>query len=140
MTDTLTVQLMFQGRTNAALDLYDSAIAPFELLSRTVYGPDEMGEIGQVKTAWCRIGNVRIHCFDSPVPHDFDFTPSASLCLALKDEQAVADTFAKLADGGTVLMPLDSYDFSPCFGWVQDRFGVSWQLSVTAPGEANSHG
>ena len=51
MTDTLTVQLMFQGRTNAALDLYDSAIAPFELLSRTVYGPDEMGEIGQVKTA-----------------------------------------------------------------------------------------
>ena len=74
------------------------------------------------------------------MPHDFDFTPSASLCLALKDERAVADTFAKLADGGTVLMPLDSYDFSHCFGWVQDRFGVSWQLSVTAPGEANNHG
>ncbi|PHR64428.1 VOC family protein [Alcanivorax sp.] len=139
MTDTLTVQLMFQGRANVALDLYDSAIAPLELLSRTLYGPDEMGENGQVKTAWCRIGNVRIHCFDSPVPHDFDFTPSTSLCLALKDKQAVADTFAKLADGGTVLMPLDSYDFSPWFGWVQDCFGVSWQLSVTAPGDAKEN-
>ena len=69
MTDTLTVQLMFQGRANAALDLYDSAITPLELLSRTVYGPDEMGEIGQVKTAWCRIGHVRIHCLDLSLIH-----------------------------------------------------------------------
>ncbi|MBQ24711.1 VOC family protein [Alcanivorax sp.] len=140
MTDTLTVQLMFQGRANAALDLYDSAIPAFELLNRTVYGPDEMGETGQVKAAWFRVGNVRVHCFDSPVPHDFDFTPSTSLCLALKHEQAVTDTFEKLADGGTVLMPLDSYDFNPWFGWVQDRFGVSWQLSVTAPGDAKANG
>ena len=139
MTDTLTVQLMFQGRANAALDLYDNAIAPLELLSRTLYGPDEMGETGQVKAAWCRIGNVRIHCIDSPVPHDFDFTPSTSLCLSLDDNKAVTDTFAKLADGGTVLMPLDSYDFSPWFGWVQDRFGVSWQLSVPAPGDAKGN-
>jgi uncharacterized glyoxalase superfamily protein PhnB len=38
--------------------------------------------------------------------------------------------FALLADGGQVLMPLDAYPFSPHFGWLADRFGVSWQLSV----------
>jgi hypothetical protein len=37
---------------------------------------------------------------------------------------------ATLADGATVLMPLDAYDFSPKFGWLQDRFGVSWQLRL----------
>lgn len=138
MTDTLTVQLMFQGRASDALDLYATAIAPFELLGRTLYGPDDMGAEGQVKTAWFRIGNVQVHCFDSPVPHDFDFTPSASLCLSLNGNGAVTDTFEKLADSGTILMPLGSYDFNPWYGWVQDRFGVSWQLSVTIPGEANS--
>lgn len=38
-----------------------------------------------------------------------------------------------LADGGQVLVPLQAYDFSPSYGWVQDRFGVSWQLLLTDP-------
>ena len=35
-----------------------------------------------------------------------------------------------LSDGGTVLMPLQEYPFSARFGWLEDKFGVSWQLSV----------
>lgn len=38
-----------------------------------------------------------------------------------------------LADGGQVFVPLQAYDFSPWYGWVQDRFGVSWQLILTDP-------
>lgn len=42
----------------------------------------------------------------------------------------------KLADGGTVLMPLDQYPFSARFGWIQDKYGLSWQLILTnAEGE-----
>jgi predicted 3-demethylubiquinone-9 3-methyltransferase (glyoxalase superfamily) len=36
--------------------------------------------------------------------------------------------YAALADGGSVLMELDSYPFAQRYAWVQDRFGVSWQL------------
>ncbi|MGW8222292.1 MAG: VOC family protein [Syntrophobacteria bacterium] len=39
----------------------------------------------------------------------------------------------KLSDGGTVLMPIDQYPFSERFGWVQDKYGLSWQLMLTDP-------
>ncbi|MGM7667659.1 VOC family protein [Microbacterium sp. A93] len=42
-------------------------------------------------------------------------------------------TWAKLSDGGAVLMELDEYPFSPRYGWVQDRYGVNWQLLLTSP-------
>jgi predicted 3-demethylubiquinone-9 3-methyltransferase (glyoxalase superfamily) len=38
--------------------------------------------------------------------------------------------YAALADGGEELMPVGSYGFTPRFGWVDDRFGVSWQLNL----------
>ena len=41
--------------------------------------------------------------------------------------------WAALSDGGSVLMPLGEYPFSPHYGWVQDRYGVSWQLMLTDP-------
>ena len=37
----------------------------------------------------------------------------------------------RLAEAGEVLMPLDNYGFSTRFGWVNDQFGVSWQLNLT---------
>ena len=39
----------------------------------------------------------------------------------------------KLSEGGTVLMPLDQYPFSPRYGWIQDKYGLSWQLILTDP-------
>ena len=47
--------------------------------------------------------------------------------------QALDATWAALADGGEVLMELGEYPFSPRYGWVQDRYGVSWQLMLTNP-------
>jgi uncharacterized glyoxalase superfamily protein PhnB len=45
-------------------------------------------------------------------------------------EDELDAAWARLADGATVLMPLQAYDFSPKFGWLQDRFGATWQLSL----------
>lgn len=44
------------------------------------------------------------------------------------------EVWAKLTDGGKVMMPLDRYPFSERYGWASDRFGVSWQLMVIKPG------
>ena len=51
-----------------------------------------------------------------------------------KDAKArIDEIWNKLADGGKILMPIDKYPFSERYGWVQDKFGLSWQLILTKP-------
>ncbi|SDC01641.1 Glyoxalase superfamily enzyme, possibly 3-demethylubiquinone-9 3-methyltransferase [Raineyella antarctica] len=65
---------------------------------------------------------------------EFSFTPAISFFVGFStadDPQArehLQELWAALADGGEVLMPLSDYPFSPHYGWVQDKYGVSWQL------------
>ncbi|SDU36764.1 VOC family protein [Halopseudomonas salegens] len=67
----------------------------------------------------------------------FTFNPSVSFIVNFdpardKDARSNLDlAWDKLAEGGKVLMPLDSYPFSERYGWIQDRFGLSWQLGLT---------
>jgi predicted 3-demethylubiquinone-9 3-methyltransferase (glyoxalase superfamily) len=69
----------------------------------------------------------------------FKLNPSISFLLNFdpsRDPRARQDldkAWAALSKGGSVLMPLDKYPFSERYGWVQDRFGVSWQLILTDP-------
>ena len=60
----------------------------------------------------------------------FKFSPSVSLCVKCGSEQEVNDLWDGLSDGGSVLMPLDKYPFSDRFGWLTDKYGVSWQLII----------
>lgn len=69
----------------------------------------------------------------------FKFNPSISFMLNF-DPKADADvrvtldrTWDRLAEHGTILMPLQEYPFSRRYGWVQDRYGVSWQLILSDP-------
>lgn len=69
------------------------------------------------------------------------FTPNPSISFMLNfdplhNSNAREDLDAlwnKLLEGGTVLMPLDTYPFSKRYGWVQDKYGISWQLILTDP-------
>ncbi len=69
----------------------------------------------------------------------FKFNPSISFMVNFdpaQDPEARARidaVWAKLIDGGTALMPLDTYPFSERYGWVQDKYGLSWQLILTNP-------
>jgi predicted 3-demethylubiquinone-9 3-methyltransferase (glyoxalase superfamily) len=69
----------------------------------------------------------------------FKFNPSVSLIVNFdpsKDQDAKSRldaTFAKLSQGGTALMPLDKYPFSERYGWIQDKYGLSWQFILTNP-------
>ena len=69
-------------------------------------------------------------CIDSPTKHGFTFTPSMSVFVNCESVAELEHAFERLADGGQVLMPLAAYGFSARFGWVNDRFGVSWQLNL----------
>jgi predicted 3-demethylubiquinone-9 3-methyltransferase (glyoxalase superfamily) len=69
-------------------------------------------------------------CIDSSMKHDFTFTPAISLFVNCDTEEELGELFATLSQGGQVFMPLDTYPFSKKFGWVADRYGVSWQLNL----------
>lgn len=69
----------------------------------------------------------------------FRFNPSISFCLNFdpsRDPHArenLDTLWDKLSEGGQPLMPLDKYPFSERYGWIQDKYGVSWQLILTNP-------
>ena len=81
-------------------------------------------------TARFHIGDQSILCIDSPVTHTFSFTPAFSLFVECESEAQIRAIYAALSDGGEELMPLANYGFSREFAWVNDRFGVSWQLNL----------
>jgi predicted 3-demethylubiquinone-9 3-methyltransferase (glyoxalase superfamily) len=62
-------------------------------------------------------------------PH-FRPSPAISYFLVQEHEADVERLWSALLEGGQVLMPMDAYDWSPRYGWLNDRFGVSWQISL----------
>ena len=128
MTRAFT-HLMFQGKARAALETYQAVFPDFALDLLELNG-DDTASPGTVRMAKVSFAGQNLIVIDSPMPHDFDFTPSMSLFVEIEDAEALDTAFARLSDGGTVLMPLDNYGFSPRFGWLIDRFGLSWQLSL----------
>jgi predicted 3-demethylubiquinone-9 3-methyltransferase (glyoxalase superfamily) len=59
----------------------------------------------------------------------FKINPSISFFVIFEKVEELDLAWRQLMEGGTALMPLDAYDWSAKYGWVQDRFGVNWQLS-----------
>lgn len=130
MTPTVHPFLMFEGNANDAIDFYLSIFSNAEIVERKLYGPGEAGPEGTVNRAIFSIAGQSIMCIDSFVKHDFTFTPSFSLFVDCQTEDEIRRLTTALSENGAVLMPLDSYGFSRLFTWVNDRFGVSWQLNL----------
>ncbi|MBI4733313.1 MAG: VOC family protein [Rubrobacteridae bacterium] len=69
----------------------------------------------------------------------FKFNPSISFMInfdpSLNEdaETMIDEVWARLSEGGHALMPLDAYPFSKRYGWIQDKYGVNWQLILTNP-------
>jgi len=59
----------------------------------------------------------------------FKINPTVSFFVVCETEEEIDKTWKQLLNGGSVLMPLDTYDWSKKYGWVQDKYGVNWQLS-----------
>ena len=58
----------------------------------------------------------------------FKFNPSVSFLVACSTKEEVNELWKKLSEGGTALMDLGEYPFSEKYGWVQDKYGLSWQI------------
>lgn len=58
----------------------------------------------------------------------FKFTPAISFMVSCGSESEVETLWSRLSENGSVLMDLGKYPFSDKYGWVQDKYGLSWQL------------
>lgn len=122
--------LMFEGRAEEALTFYAATIPDSRIEHVDRYGAGEPGPEGSVRMARAVVAGLPVLASDSYVHHAFTFTPSVSFMVDCADEAEIERLAAALGAGGATLMPLGNYGFSRMFAWVNDRFGVSWQVNL----------
>lgn len=133
MARRLTPFLMFNGKAEEAMNFYTSLFDDAQIVSIKRYGPGEDGPEGSVFHATFELNGQRFMCIDSYVEHAFTFTPAISIHVECESEAKIDRLYNGLAQDGQIFMPLGAYPFSEKYGWVGDRFGVTWQLTLTTP-------
>ena len=129
--------LFFDGRCEEAIEFYRKALgAEAIMLMRYKESPDPPppgmvppGSENKIMHASFRIGDSMVmasdgRCLGQPTFQGF------GLSLTVGDEAEADQVFGALSDGGQVQMPLTKTFFSPSFGMVADRFGVTWMVIV----------
>lgn len=128
----VTPFLMFQGgKAEEAMNYYTSIIDDSEITSIVRYGANESGDEGTVMQATISLKGQEFMCIDSNLEHQFSFTPSFSIFVTCNTEEEINNLYQQLIEDGQALMPIGDYGFSRKFGWLNDRFGVSWQLNLS---------
>lgn len=130
MKTKITPFLMFEGKAEEAMNFYVGLFPDAKIVTAKRYGKGGPGREGTIEQAVFEIAGQRLICIDSPAKHAFTFTPSISLFVQCTSESQIEELTKKLSENGTALMPLGKYGFSKKFAWIQDRFGVSWQLNL----------
>lgn len=127
---SLSPFLMFEnGHAANAIALYHEAFADVQELERKLWD-GAPGIAGHIKLATLRIYGTPVKFSDTAFAHGFSFTPALSLFVDLPDIDALQHAVQVLGQGGAILMAEGNYGFSQRFCWLNDAFGVSWQLNV----------
>ncbi|TJY39686.1 VOC family protein [Cohnella pontilimi] len=130
----ITPHLWFDKEAQEAAEFYCSVFPDSKITSSTTLHNTPSGDCDLVSF------NVWGHPFMaiSAGPF-FKLNPSISFMVNFDPSreknarEQIDEVWNKLSDGGTALMPLDKYPFSERYGWIQDKFGVTWQLILTNP-------
>lgn len=115
--------LWFDTQAKEAAEFYVSVFEKSEILDTTVLGNTPSGDATIVRFQLCDMEFQAI----SGGPY-FKFNPSISFMVNCRNKQEVENYWMKLKEGGKILMPLDEYPFSKYYSWIEDKYGVSWQI------------
>jgi predicted 3-demethylubiquinone-9 3-methyltransferase (glyoxalase superfamily) len=128
----ITPHLWFDDQAEEAVKFYASLFPGSKLGAITRYGSEGFEIHGQpegkVMTVELELAGQKFIALNGG-PH-FQFTPAVSFFVTCDSATEVDELWQRLSDGGTALMELDRYDWSERYGWLQDRFGLSWQLML----------
>ena len=128
-TRKITPFLMFvgkqHGKTEEAIRFYVSLLGSSRIEQVKRHGADQGEPEGTVMHARFSLGGQEFMAMDSNREHDFTFTPAISFSINCDTQKEIDELWEKFSEGGEKL---------PC-GWVQDRYGVSWQIVPSMLGD-----
>jgi predicted 3-demethylubiquinone-9 3-methyltransferase (glyoxalase superfamily) len=123
----ITYCLWFNKDAEEAVNFYAS-VFPNAKITNIVHNPVDTpsGKTGTVLTASFNLEGQEFMVLNGGP--EFTLNPSISFMVHCDTADEVEALWNKLSNGGVALMPLDKYPFSDKYGWIQDQYGVSWQL------------
>ncbi len=132
-TQKVIPHLWFEDQAEEAAKFYLSLFGENSVVADKTYYSEVGQEIhgmeeGSVMTVDFKLSGYKILALNGG-PH-FKFTPAISFYVTCETEDEVDQVWQRLSEGGTPLMPLDQYDWSEKYGWIQDKYGLSWQISL----------
>lgn len=134
MNQKIVPHLWFNQEAKEAAQFYTSIFPDSKINSSVTFRDTPSGDSDSISFQIAGYSFMAIN----GGPH-FQFNPSISFFVNFdpsKDESARENLnvlWEKLSEGGTPLMPLQEYPFSKRFGWIQDKYGLTWQLMLTNP-------
>lgn len=145
MRQKITPNLWFNGNAKEAVDFYVAAFPDSQVKSTTNYPESaeegladfQLNMAGKVLTVDFELGMYEFVAINAGP--EFKFNQSISFMVNFdpsRDTQArehLDELWDKLLDGGEALMQLKEYPFSKRYGWVKDKYGLTWQLILTNP-------
>ncbi len=126
----ITPHLWFDKEAKEAVELYTSVFQDSRVTHVTTLRNTPSGDTDIV--AFELAGQPFMAISAGPL---FKFNPSISFHVKCRTKEEVEAIWEKLSQGGTVLMELGAYPFSEKYGWVQDRYGLSWQVIFVGESE-----
>jgi predicted 3-demethylubiquinone-9 3-methyltransferase (glyoxalase superfamily) len=122
---TITPHLWFQEKGKEAIDFYCSLFPDSKITRQNQMKGTPSGDIDVFSFQLWGVPFGAMNC-----PGPFTFNQGVSFFVYCGSEQRIDELFAKLSEGGKVMMALDKYPWTSKYAWVQDRFGISWQLDI----------
>ena len=120
----ITPYLMFDGNAEEAMKFYTTIFEDAEI--RSILHQEN----GMVMHATFTLNGQTFMAIDNANENDIPFTSTISLFVTCETEQEIDTVFKKLSEDGKVLMDLAPTPFSLKYAWVEDQFGISWQLNL----------
>ncbi|MEC0234128.1 VOC family protein [Paenibacillus kribbensis] len=120
----ITTFFMFSGQAEEAMQFYTSVFKPSDIISVLHQ------ENGAVLHAVFTLKGQTFMAIDQNHQNKHPFTPALSLFVTCDSEVEIHRVFDQLSQEGRILMPLEASPVSQQFGWVEDKYGVSWQLNL----------
>lgn len=136
ITPKITPNLWFNNQAQEAANFYVTLFKNSRI-KNVVYYNEENSKVagmpaGTIVTVEYELdGQKFININGGPL---FTFSPAISFFVTCETAGEVEQFYRKLSENGNILMPLDKYPFSDKYAWINDRYGVSWQLSL-GPGK-----
>lgn len=118
-----------QGDAEEAMNFYIGLFENSKVDTVQYWGEGAPNQ-GKVMHATFYLNGHLYMCSDSPAIHEWGFTPAVSNFVDCSSAEEQQRLFSALSENGKVMMPLNNYGFSQQFGFVEDKYGVSWQLNL----------